>query len=345
MAALDLPGSVLSSVGPTWPISANSGRGPWAGANFLVVGPAGSGKLSLVRAISLASDPRTRLVLLDFETEPESQHALLDQLGTLLSRDQEATGEQPGNTIVFRHIHRLSQRALARLIEMCRSFSQPPGRAPVVFHATSHQFADYPKALRRKLRSLFNCLVQWSGFPSTETRIRQFVTDVIADLNRRHGPHILGVDPPVVDLVQRISQRANLYQLRNVIERAYFREESSCLSVAAVTAACPMDESRVSRARSNRAGQLRRAAGRTDGRGNSQVEVTRKTRNHLRTMPPPEVLTRDEESIGSHRQHRKSPSGAFQPVARADSSSRKPLSKLPPPHDYAAFAERAVMHV
>lgn len=331
MAALDLPGSVLSSVCPTWPISANSGRGPWAGANFLVVGPAGSGKLSLVRAISLVSDHRTRLVLLDFETEPESQHALLDQLGALLNRDQGAAGEQQGDTIVFRHIHRLPQRVLARLIEMCRGFSQPLGRAPVVFHATSHQFADYPKALRKELRSLFNCLVQWSGFPRTETRIRQFVADVITDLNRRHGQHILGVDPPVVDFVQRISQRANLYQLRNVIERAYFREESSCLSVEAVTAACPVDESRASRARSSRPGQLRRTAGQTPGRDTSQANVTNRSRNRLRTIPLPKVLIRDEKSFGGRMQDQKSASGTFQLIAE--------------PNDNPASAEKVIRRV
>jgi len=239
MALLDLPGSILSSPCPTLPISANSGRGPWAGASFLVVGPAGSGKLSLVRAISLACNPRTRLVLLDFETESQAQRALLDHLSARLADDEAMAAEQSGETIVFRHIHRLSEELLAELVTICRGFSQRPDRRQVVFHATGHSLAEYPKSLRNELRSFFNCLIQWSGFPRTETRIRQFVADVIADLNRRHGQHILGVDPPVVDFVHRISLRANLYELRNVIERAYFREASSHLSVEAMAAACP----------------------------------------------------------------------------------------------------------
>ena len=229
----------MSGVGSTRPESANSGRNPWIGANFLVVGPAGSGKLSLVRAISSALDPRTRLTLLDFETESSSQRALLDHLAQHVCENGTPGARQPGEAIVLRHIHRLSEKLLIELVAICREFSRGTDRSYVAFYATSHSLPEHAKLIRSELRSFFNCIIQWSGFPRTEARIRQFVADVISDLNRRHGQHILGVDPPVVDFVRRISQRANLYELRNVIERAYFREESPNLSVGAITASCP----------------------------------------------------------------------------------------------------------
>jgi energy-coupling factor transporter ATP-binding protein EcfA2 len=322
MGPLDLPGSVLSSQCPTWPISANSGRGPWSGANFLVVGPAGSGKLSLVRALSLASDPRTRLVLLDFETEHQSQHALLDQLTTHLAENREKSEERSSEAIVFRHIHRLSQEALAELVRTCRGFSQVGDRAPVVFHATSHCFSDYPRPLKNELRSLFNCLIQWSGFPRTETRIRQFVSDVIADLNRRYGQHILGVDPPVVNFVQRFSQRANLYELRNVIERAYFREESSCLSVEAVVAACPSTLAGVSPRRTEQPDRLRRTASHQPGGDPRQNTMLKGVGRRHRARPPHMVSVHERPSGGSIRQDRMLPSEALQPTAGLDRGSR-----------------------
>ncbi len=231
MAFLDLPGSELPGKGSAWPISANSERGPWAGANLLVVGPAGSGKLSLVRAALQALDPRIRLSLLDFETEPRFQRVLLDQL-------RAARTAGPADALILRHIHRLPPRRMTELINLCRTIALTNGHPPILFHATSHRYSEYSQTLKNELSSFFNCLIQLSGFPRTESRIRQFVADVLADLNHRYGQHILGVDPPVVNLVQQIAERANLYELRNVIERAYFREESSRLSMESITAAC-----------------------------------------------------------------------------------------------------------
>ncbi|MBI5868238.1 MAG: ATP-binding protein [candidate division Zixibacteria bacterium] len=238
MAVLDLPGNELSGKGSTWPISANSGRGPWAGANLLVVGPAGSGKLSLVRAVLQALDHRIRLSLLDFETEPRIQRVLLDQLRAARPAEPPGAISSGVDALILRHIHRLPPRRMTELINVCRTIALTNGHPPILFHATSHRYSEYSQTLKNELSSFFNCLIQLSGFPRTENRIRQFVADVLADLNHRYGQHILGVDPPVVNLVQQIAERANLYELRNVIERAYFREESSRLSMESITAAC-----------------------------------------------------------------------------------------------------------
>lgn len=186
-----------------------------------------------------ALDPRIRLSLLDFETEPRSQRELLDQLRARRQEERREDTAAPIEGMILRHIHRLAPRRMAELFTVCRSLRVSDGHPPIVFHATSHLYSEYSRQFKSELNSFFHCLIQWSGFPRTESHIRQFVADVLADLNRRYGQHILGVDPPVVDLVQRIAERANLYELRNIIERAYFRERSSRLSASSIAAASP----------------------------------------------------------------------------------------------------------
>jgi hypothetical protein len=194
----------------------------WSGLNLLVVGPPGSGKMSLISVLGRALEPGIRLTLFDLEAEPEVQTLTLDHFAAQFRPQR--TRAQRSDGLILRHLHRLSDRDAIE-------------SAPPVLYATCHEQTNWDKDLRADLETVFPCQVHLAGMSALRKDLSRFVLDVLAELNQRHGKRITEVESTVLDaLHRRMDWRSGLHELRNMVERAYFREDTERLSARSIEA-------------------------------------------------------------------------------------------------------------
>jgi hypothetical protein len=211
----------------------------WSGLNLLVVGPPGCGKLSLISVLSRALDPGVPLTLFDLEAEPEVQTQTLDHFATQFQRFR--AGAKRCEGLILRHLHRLSPSKFRRFLEICSDEkgwnAESTECAPPTLYATCHENADWDERLRAEFETVFPCQIHLAGIPALRKDVSRFVLDVLSELNQRHGKRITEVESGVFDAVQRhAAWRSSLHELRNVVERAYFREDSERLSARSIEA-------------------------------------------------------------------------------------------------------------
>jgi hypothetical protein len=209
---------------------------------LLVIGPPGSGKLSLISVLSKALDPGIRLIVFDLEAEPEVQDLTLESLASHLGGRPNSKSVSRPEALILRHLHRLRTDQLRRLLAVCRGqvggTDESVEVSLPIIHATCYEKPDWPQSVRGELESLFPCQVHLAGVPALKKDINSFVLDVVTDLNRRYGKRITEVESSVFDVVQRRAEwRTSLHELRSVLERAYFQEDTTCLSRRSMEAA------------------------------------------------------------------------------------------------------------
>ena len=213
----------------------------WSGLNLLVVGPPGCGKLSLVSVLGRALDPGIQLTLFDLEAEPEAQALTLDRFASQFRRQR--TGAERSEGLILRHLHRLSLAEIRRLLEICSDEnswdSESIVSAPPTLYATCHENTNWDERLRADFETVFPCQVHLSGMPTLRKDISRFVLDVLSELNQRHGKRITEVESGVLEAVQRRAAAwgSSLHELRNIVERAYFREDTGRLSASSIEGA------------------------------------------------------------------------------------------------------------
>lgn len=214
----------------------------WSGLNLLVVGPHGCGKMSLISALSRALNPSVHLTLFDFEAEQDTQDETLKHFASQSRRRREAGAESSAEGLIFRHLHRLSPDRLQLFLRICRLDNEGDNGSldipPPTLYATCFEAPGWDEASRRDFANLFPCQVHLAGMPVMRKDVGRFVLDVVSELNDRHGPRITEVESAVLDLVQRrAAWSTSLHELRSVLERAYFREDSGRLSLRSIDAA------------------------------------------------------------------------------------------------------------
>jgi energy-coupling factor transporter ATP-binding protein EcfA2 len=212
----------------------------WSGLNLLVVGPPGCGKLSMISVLGKALNPAIQLTVYDLETEPETQTQTLAHFAEHYCSRRGQGVAQEG--LILRHLHRLSQERVRRFLEICADVnnrtSDGPEDVPPKLYATSHEETGWSDDLRADFSAVFPCQIHLAGAPSMKRDVSRFVLDVLADLNRRYGKRITEVESGVFDAVQRqAGWWSSLHELRSIVERAYFREDTQRLSIRSIEAA------------------------------------------------------------------------------------------------------------
>lgn len=216
-------GELLAASAP----SGATGRQPKSsvGRNCLITGPAGSGKLSLVRAFTAALYPRARQFLFDWEVEPAVQHDQLDQLRiwSLNPRCPEVW--------ILRRLDRASPACLRSALGICRDacgFGDHPG--PVIFATALDAEA---LQVQPDSDALFPWRVSLTGLPRDRRALERVTLDILAELDRQYGRRISTLDSGVVDLLLQHRWVAHFRELVNIVERAYFREPTASLTLRA----------------------------------------------------------------------------------------------------------------
>ena len=211
----------------------------WSGLNLLVVGPPGCGKMSLISVLGRALEPGIQLTLFDLEAEPEVQTLTLDHFAAQFRPRH--THAQRSDGLILRHLHRLSPSRLNRFLEICsdeRGWDHDAiESAPPILYATCHEQTNWDQGLRADLETVFPCQVHLAGMSALRKDLSRFVLDVLAELNQRHGKRITEVESTVLDAMQRrVDWRSGLHEVRNMVERAYFREDTERLSARSIEA-------------------------------------------------------------------------------------------------------------
>lgn len=208
----------------------------WSGLNLLVVGPPGCGKLSYISVLGRALHPGIQLTLFDLEAEAEIQALTLDHFATRFRRI--LPPPERSEALILRHLHRLSPSMVKRFFEICSEMEEEWGStdsAPPTLYATCHESTQWDKSLRSDFDRVFPCQVHFGGVPTLRKDVRRFVLDVLVELNERHGTRITEVESGVLDAVRwQASRQASLHELRNIVERAYFREGTKRLSTRSI---------------------------------------------------------------------------------------------------------------
>jgi len=211
------------------------GQTLWSNLNFIVVGPPGSGKLSLTLALSRALFPGKRVLLCDWETEEDTQIRTMERLHTRISRD--LGNNEPGRAgeiLVLRHIHRLPLSMLTALMDdldkAVGTAEEIDGHPSLLLRATCHEPFASNDRLTERLRQLFPCEIRMAGLPLARAHLAQFVTDLVRELNRTHGRRVTEVEGAVVDEVCRIAPGLSLHELRAIVERSYLQTQGARLS-------------------------------------------------------------------------------------------------------------------
>lgn len=210
----------------------------WSGLNLLVVGPPGCGKLSFISVLGRGLRPGGRLTLFDLEAEPEIQALTLDHFAGEFHRTR-SRHERPEG-LILRHLHRLPRAMLKRFFEICTDENgwnwDSTKSMPPTLYATCHQDAKWDPRMRADFERVFPCQIHLGGLPTLKKDVRRFVLDVLAELNERHGTRITEVEAGVLEAVREHADwRSSLHELRNIVERAYFREDTKRLSTRSIT--------------------------------------------------------------------------------------------------------------
>lgn len=214
----------------------------WTGYNTLVAGPPGSGKLSFLRAMTLSLDPTATCIVYDLESDPETQQAttarLLNDMETSL-----AEGRADRVVHIIRHLHRLPPSLLPRFLTDLEEHLESPGvpepgkdQGVIVrrLHATHHEDVMWPGDAELILARIFPCRIRLSQACGRQRDLSRFVRQVVAELNRRYGRDVVEIESGVIDALRTRASTASLYELRNIIERAYFREFGNRLTAEAL---------------------------------------------------------------------------------------------------------------
>jgi hypothetical protein len=214
----------------------------WTGFNTLVAGPPGSGKLSFLRAMTLSLDPTATCIVYDLESDPETQRAttarLLNDVDTSL-----AEGRTERMVHIIRHLHRLPPSLLPRFLadveeqlELAAIPESGANQDGVIrrLHATHHEDVIWPGDTETILARIFPCRIRLSQACGRQRDLSRFVRQVVAELNRRYGRDVVEIESGVIEALRTRASTASLYELRNIIERAYFRGFGNRLTAEAL---------------------------------------------------------------------------------------------------------------
>ncbi len=214
-------------------------------APILILGDAGTGRSSLVRAIHLSS-PRRNGPLVELDTAGTPTSLFESDLfgyesGAFTGADEASSGRMAradGGTLVLDHVEELPLAVQPKLLRLIAEHRYTPlggeeRRADVRFIATA--FEDLPERVRKGTfrQDLFYRLeVLAFRLPRLRDRIEDLpalVASILVDFGERFERPGLEISSEAEAWMMRYSWPGNIRQLRNVLERALVLTEGRIL--------------------------------------------------------------------------------------------------------------------
>ncbi len=190
-----------------------------------MIGPAGSGTLSLVRGLAALTESRARKFLFDWEVELEAQQRLLNDLATRSLADAEEE-----EVWVLRKIHLLGEGELAKLVPALRSL-QESNTNTVICYATSEP-GFQSTASSRELAGLFAVHITLGDGGYARGAFDSILASALAMLRRKYGNRVSRIEPEAVRMLENIALQEKLPAMLTSLERAFVVESEASLRVS-----------------------------------------------------------------------------------------------------------------
>ena len=200
--------------------------------NCLIVGPAGSGKLSLARILASVALPEARRFLFDWQVQEEAMSETLQRMRRLSAQGPVSRGE----AWILRHLHRVPDPLWDTTMSVCLQACIPRngnnGSAPRLLFATA---IDTPAFTRRITETgVFPWSIRTDWYPWAPDSLRQVSLDILAELNERYGRDVETVEMAALEQLKERCADASLCDIRNILERAYIIEPSKTITSRSV---------------------------------------------------------------------------------------------------------------
>lgn len=198
--------------------------------NCLVIGPAGSGTLSLVRGLAALTESRARKFLFDWEVEVEAQQKLLADLTTRLQN-----GIVADEVWILRKIHALSGGKLEQLLRALRSL-QESGTQLVICYATSEP-SFHPTVTLRELERLFAVRITLGEGGYVRGAFDSILAYALVTLRKKYGNKVSSIEPEAAKLLEEIALQSQLPAMFASLERAFVVETGTRVRASTLLAA------------------------------------------------------------------------------------------------------------
>lgn len=190
-----------------------------------MIGPAGSGTLSLVRGLAALAESRARKFLFDWEVELEAQQKLLADFIT-----RSKGGIVKEEVWILRKVHLLSEAELTEILRALRSLQDSNTRS-VICYATSE-----PQALQTKmsheLQGMFAVRITLGEGGYMRGAFDSILDCALKALRQKYGCQVSSIEPEAVQLLEGIALRDKLPAMFASLERAFIVETDTSVRVS-----------------------------------------------------------------------------------------------------------------
>lgn len=192
-----------------------------------MIGPAGSGTLSLVRGLAALAESRTRKFLFDWEVEVEAQQKLLLDLSTRLRG-----GVLQEEVWILRKIHLLNGEELESLLLALRSLCQSDTKL-VICYATSEPLSN-PHLAAYELEELFSVRITLREGGYVRGAFDSILACALVTLRQKYGTRVSSIEPEAIRLLENIALHDNLSAMFSSLERAFVVETDTAVRASTV---------------------------------------------------------------------------------------------------------------
>jgi len=185
--------------------------------NCLVIGPAGSGKLSLVRGLAALTNPRARKFLFDWEVELEAQQKLLADL-----TNRARAGVLNQEVWIHREIHRMKDRELGEFLDSVRSLQEGDAHL-VICHATMVP-GPHGGSISQAVEQVFAVRIALGDGGFVQGAFDPILACALTSLRRKYGGGISSIEPEAIRFLEDVGLHSSVPAMLNALERAFVLE-------------------------------------------------------------------------------------------------------------------------
>lgn len=196
--------------------------------NCLVIGPAGSGKLSLVRGLATLANSRARKFLFDWEVEPEAQEKLLVDL-----QQRCETERSFAQVWIFREMHRIHKNQLGPLLDTLRIRMSSRECLPLLYGTCME--GEWFRLSSELMRDVFGIQIRLGQGGYAHGSLDAVLQSAMLRLKKNYGGESFLIEPEAAEVLERLASDSSLSEALNVLERAYLRAGCRTVTASALT--------------------------------------------------------------------------------------------------------------
>jgi len=190
--------------------------------NCLVIGPAGCGKLSLVRGLAALTSSRARKFLFDWEVELDAQRKLLGDLGARLK-----SGVKDSEVWVHRKIHLVTGHEHDALMSALRT-QHSSDTAQVLSYATCEPDILAPNQMAA-LECIFPVRISLGEGGFVHGAFDAILSRALISLEQKYGRRVTTIEPEAIHVLEDMALSTHLSVMLSALERAFVLGEGTHL--------------------------------------------------------------------------------------------------------------------